>query len=261
MAVQKENLCFAVGAICDGIGGSDHGEIAAGLVLTGIRNWFLRIASLNDLFESDPAVIFAHLLDGAEAWNQDVVRYRKTTGIATGTTMSILMLFGDHYYTVHVGDSRILFFRNGNVLTRLTTDDTVLRNLNGREKYFLTNYMGKSDELVYSTVSGTYSLGDAFFYCSDGFYHRFTEQDAASLYAKLIHEDNPSEKSFWERAEVSKFHMNPKKDNESQWNTEAAVNCMPRNESSLLRALTEIAMEMADRGDHDNISVGMLATV
>ena len=178
--IHGENREFAVLAVCDGIGGLEHGEISSGIVKNGIDEWCDGILRWMNIRTIDPDMLFSHLKDAADEWNNRVMDFAADSGSATGTTMSLLMLISDNYYVLQVGDSRIYRLNNQSV-EQLTIDASVVRFREGKSKTFLDNFMGKSSDLTFTSSSGLLSEGDVFVVCSDGFYHRFREQDAVSF--------------------------------------------------------------------------------
>lgn len=177
---QKKGQYFSVLAVCDGIGGLEKGEVASALVVRRIDEWFDRIVQWLDIPEADPEVVYAHLKDAAEEWNLAVCEYRKSHGVQTGTTLSLLMLLRDRYYTLHVGDSRI-YLCGKKDWKQLTVDASVTQMKNGRMKTYLDNYMGKSEELWFTSSSGPVRGGDLFLVCSDGLYHHLLQEDIREI--------------------------------------------------------------------------------
>lgn len=177
--VQKEN-CFALCAVCDGVGGLEHGELASGFLESRIRGWFEDVGKWLDAARVETGVLFSHLKDAAELWNEELWQQCREKGMRMGSTMSLLMIIRDRYCIVHVGDSRIYRCR-GNALEQLTADDSVAREKNGRVKNYLSNYMGKEESLQFQAMEGTVMDGDLFMVCSDGFYHHLTGEDIPEL--------------------------------------------------------------------------------
>lgn len=177
---EQDGQHFAICAVCDGIGGLEHGERASSYLAYQIEEWHLSVTEWLDISRQDSRVLFSHLKDAAELWNEGVLALCREDGIRTGSTMSVWMLLRDYYYIIHVGDSRIYRFSGG--LEQLTVDDTVIRTKSGRQKKFLHNFMGKSEELCFQAVEDRLYGGEFFLVCSDGFYHLITEKDAAVLY-------------------------------------------------------------------------------
>ena len=168
-------------AVCDGIGGLEHGEIASSFVRERIAEWYDSITEWIDIESSDRDIVFSHLKDGAEDWNRALYDFRCTRNLNTGTTMSIFMLIGKNYYTIQVGDSRAYRYYDKELI-QITVDDSITKLKNGKLKSYLSNYMGKTPELWYTCRTGIINKRELFFVCSDGFYHRLKLQDVEDIF-------------------------------------------------------------------------------
>lgn len=212
--IEQNGQYFALGAVCDGIGGLEQGELASALIIDEVTQWFQTVTAWVDILTVDSAILFAHLKDGVEIWNEKLYEYCQQEDIRMGTTMSLIMIVRDRYYIVHVGDSRI--YRYHEILEQLTVDACVARMQNGRVKNYLDNYMGKTKELWFQALEGNIVPGDLFLFCSDGLYHRMLETDLKEIY-----------------------HENRKK-------------------QDLSESCERLACVMMDRGERDNISLGII---
>ncbi len=172
---QKQNY-FVVAAVCDGIGGLEHGELASQTVVEQIESWFQSICSWIEIDTVDIEILICHLKDLAEECNFRVRELRQENNIQTGTTLSLFMMIRNFYFIVQVGDSRVYLYRE-HALCQLTVDASVTKLKNGRLKQYLDNYVGKSEELWFSSEMGEVMPKDIFIICSDGFYHHFREED------------------------------------------------------------------------------------
>lgn len=177
---ERDNQYMALCAVCDGVGGLEQGEVASGFLKGKIEEWFDTIIQWVDLKQSDQEVLFSHLKDAAEMWNEELWNLCLEKGIRSGSTMSLLLVVKDSYYGIHVGDSRIYCYLNQ--LERMTQDASVARVKAGRVKNYLDNFMGKSEVLSFLTLEGKLCGGEMFIICSDGLYHHMTEEDAMWLY-------------------------------------------------------------------------------
>lgn len=177
--IQQKGETLAVGIICDGIGGLEHGELASQTVIRAAEEWFDSISEWIDVVHAEAQIIFSHLKDAAEEWNTLVRELIESECIRTGTTMSAIMLLRNQYFIVHVGDSRIYRYRQE--LEQLTLDESIARACEGRMKLYLDNFLGKQDELSFMTYEGELEKGDLFLYGSDGFYHKLTQEDVEQL--------------------------------------------------------------------------------
>ena len=151
--LEREGVTFALGIVCDGIGGLENGEIASQFIISAADQWFNAAAQWVEPAKVDTDIMMAHLRDGAEDWNYRLCEYIREKGLRTGTTMSVIMLLGDRAFIIHVGDSRIYRYNLIDGLVPLTTDMVVTKMSGGRMKSFLDNYMGKSTELFSLTIT------------------------------------------------------------------------------------------------------------
>lgn len=180
--VEKKGQYFALGAVCDGIGGMERGELASAMIIGEVRKWFKEVNTWLDINTTNPAVLFAHLKDAAEIWNEKICDFKNQEDIRMGTTMSLLLILRDTYYIVHVGDSRIYRYHEDG-MEQLTMDACVARATSGgRFKNYLDNFMGKSRELWFQSLEGKVRPGDMFLFCTDGLYHYLTTQDLENVY-------------------------------------------------------------------------------
>src|SRR5688572_15541927 len=108
-------------AVADGMGGLPAGELASDVVIQAL-------APLDDAADdADPLeLLTAAVEDGnnrvADMVDEDPVRE------GMGTTVTALMLSGDRFGLVHVGDSRCYLLHDG-ALEQVTRDDTLVQSL------------------------------------------------------------------------------------------------------------------------------------
>lgn len=181
--ISRNGQEFALGVVCDGIGGLEHGEAASQCVISAALEWFDYIAAWIDIELMNTDILFSHFKDAAEDWNRRLRDMIVSQSINTGTTMSAILLIRDRYFIVHVGDSRI--YRCRGRLELMTTDEAMAKLRNGKMKLFLINYMGKEDALSFYSAEGKLLPGDIFVYGSDGFYHMFNECDMDDICADI----------------------------------------------------------------------------
>jgi protein phosphatase len=108
-------------AVADGIGGAPAGELASEIVIRAL-------AALDG--GPEPEAPLAALGQAIAAANREIGE--STAGDLTrqgmGTTVTALLLSGDRFALLHVGDSRGYLLRDGK-LSRLTRDDTFVQAL------------------------------------------------------------------------------------------------------------------------------------
>lgn len=176
---------FTLLAVCDGIGGLEKGEVASAIVAEEIKKWYRSICAWIDISEADSSIIFSHLKDAAEEWNRMVYDYQLQNNIRMGTTMSLLMILRNTYYIIQVGDSRVYLYKNRE-LSQLTIDASVSRLKNGRMKQYLDNFVGKAEELWFTSLVGTIEDGNLFLVCSDGLYHHLKDNDLEKSFSLCL---------------------------------------------------------------------------
>lgn len=210
----RQGMCeLALCGVCDGVGGLERGDVASSLIVQRMGEWMDRLESWVDLATIDSALLFSHMKDASESWNEEVYTLGRQKNLKTGSTMSLLMIVRDRYYIIQVGDSRVYRFRAG--LEQLTVDACVTRMKNGKMKNYLSNYMGRDEDLWFQLLEGKVKEGDLFLVCSDGFYHHLNEKDIAGL--------------------------------------------LREKKRDLGEAGKQMILNMIERGERDNISVGILS--
>lgn len=149
--IFENHICLAV--VCDGVGSLQDGAFAASVTIHRLNEWF------NSINNADNLGLL--LRDKALKINEEIIDVAHARQIRTATTMSALLLYGEQYYLVHTGDSRIYSCENGAV-TQLTQDQI---SSSGK----LTACLGHSSNTSLFCDEG-FSAGKHFLLCSDGLY-------------------------------------------------------------------------------------------
>lgn len=160
-------------AVADGVSSSAHGEVASGLCVAAIDRWWREILPSMNYEKSKVIPAAADLIIGI---NKTVCDTKVADGGRSASTLTLLLLLQNEWFTFNAGDSRIYRLRKGIVsqLDQLTVDHSCLveREYNG-EKYLksvLTSCIGGRNTFQYGYSSGTLREGDRFLLCSDGIY-------------------------------------------------------------------------------------------
>ncbi|MGA1191451.1 MAG: PP2C family protein-serine/threonine phosphatase [Bdellovibrionota bacterium] len=181
--------------VCDGMGGTSGGDLAAQLAIDAIRR------DLQGQSPRPPAVSIEHALMEA---NRIVVLRRQNQAFAQmGTTATAVQMLGTEIAIANVGDSRAYLIRDGSI-RQLTVDHTYVQELVekgelGEEEalshpqaHILTRCLGaepgiKIDLMQYWLTPPTSevrsSRGDVLLLCSDGLYSLVEDGEIASLVA------------------------------------------------------------------------------
>lgn len=174
--------------VCDGMGGQKKGEYAAQIAIDVITESFLKKQKfLNSLT--------------ARTWLYTIVREanRKIYDEAQnnekysnmGTTLSLLLIYKNTFFTVQVGDSRVYQLKD-NQLKQLTEDQTYVNYLykTGKitkeeiathpKRHVLINALGMFPSVEFDFSVHSYE-NESFLVCSDGLYNNTSEQEIVSV--------------------------------------------------------------------------------
>ena len=175
-------------AVADGMGGLPAGELASELVIKAL-------APLDDDPDDTDADPLEQLTAAVEDGNNRVADMvdEDPAREGMGTTVTALLLAGDRFGLVHVGDSRCYVLRE-NTLEQITRDDTLVQSLVDRGA--LTPAQARAHpqrSLVTQAVQGRPMTisggildareGDRYLLCSDGLSDVVTDEAIATALA------------------------------------------------------------------------------
>ena len=165
-------------AVADGVSGNAGGGEAAEMT---VRTVSADYYATPDTWE--PHTALDKVLTAANRWVLSQANAnRDMAGMAT--TLSLLILRGQRYYSAHVGDTRIYLLRDG-VLNQLTTDHVWDRP---DMRHVLKRAVGLDAHLTADFGEGNLHLGDIFALLSDGVWDSLGEQ---AIHAGLTKFDTP----------------------------------------------------------------------
>lgn len=187
---KGQNICMAI--VCDGMGGLSKGEVASSVVIQEFTGWFEEDfpCMLNRATKEQIIDIWKTKL-----WDlsEQLKNYGNKHNILCGTTFSGILILGEEFLWVHVGDSRI-YHMGRRFMEQITTDHTVIaRELkkgtmtlaeaqHSNQKGKLTQCIGASQMLEPESGIGKIKKGEIILLCTDGFYHKFSEEEIAQVY-------------------------------------------------------------------------------
>lgn len=159
-------------AVCDGIGGTEYGEVATVCALSTLEKCLKEYQKAGEQKELDE-----WLEEVLNRINEQVVRTGEIFGASMATTLSLLIWKGNKYGVANIGDSPIYRFRNGE-RKKLSIDHTMAEWKRGQgkeydlqEEHTLIHYIGKKGvkgSKMAHIEFGTLQDQDRFFLCSDG---------------------------------------------------------------------------------------------
>ena len=119
--------------------------------------------------------------------NEKLKAYGEAQGIMIGTTLSAMLMYGEHYYIIHVGDSRV--YELTTEVTQLTKDQTLVARevAAGRltpeqaekdsRRSILLQCIGASPVVEPDFIRGYIEENACYMLCSDGFRHKISENE------------------------------------------------------------------------------------
>ena len=162
--------------VCDGVGGSEKGEVASALACDSFQTFFSTFLDGNDPTEA----FINRAVHYTEArFDEYADHHPEAHGMATTLT---LLHIGESGITVaHIGDSRIYQFREGQIIYR-TADHSYVQSLVGLgqitkeeaaahpQKHVITRALMGTAHSVDADVDFIRDIqeGDIFFLCTDG---------------------------------------------------------------------------------------------
>ena len=166
--LAPDNLDRFVVAVADGMGGHNAGEVASEMVMQNLKFYF------NDL---PKGMTSGELEEAMNDWLQSIHQTVNARGrinksqVDMGTTLVALLYYGNRYFWLNCGDSRLYRMRDAN-LEQLTTDHSLI-NENGEKKHsnIITNCIGAGCEDTFIDMiefTDEFQVGDTYVLCSDG---------------------------------------------------------------------------------------------
>lgn len=187
--------------VCDGVGGSEKGEVASSLACESFQSYF------STFLEGDPTPEFIQkAVQYTETRFDDyIVSHPEATGMGTTLTM---VYFGTSGVTLaHIGDSRIYQFRKGKILYQ--TEDHSLVNSLIKLKEITPEEAIKHPQrnVILRAIQGTgrpteadvvqitdVQPGDYFFLCTDGVLERFNNETFSAVFEHSVNSEEIKDK-------------------------------------------------------------------
>jgi protein phosphatase len=168
--------------VCDGLGGSENGEIAGSLASEHFRTFF------SSMLEKDTPT--SELIRKAVQYTEaHFYAYMKEHPLARGMSAALAMLYisSSGVTLAHVGNCRIYQFRRGKIVCTTSDhgfiDDTLPEAL--------VNTIGCSvgEAQVEGIFIADIQPGDYFFICTDGIMEKISDEKLSSIFRKQLPPD------------------------------------------------------------------------
>ncbi|MBC8060470.1 MAG: serine/threonine-protein phosphatase [Clostridiaceae bacterium] len=178
--VEAENYYAGLFAVADGVGGLEDGEVSSAIAISTLNKWW-NYDFRN--FYNDRDSLIPSLIECFSKCNAEIMEYSRQKGIRTATTLSVLFIYKNSYYVIHIGDSRV--YKITRKIERLTKDHSCfidkIKDGIVYKKSVLTECLGNKTEINYYCTSGKVRKNDIFMVCSDGIYKKIGENEILEM--------------------------------------------------------------------------------
>ncbi|HET8844426.1 MAG TPA: Stp1/IreP family PP2C-type Ser/Thr phosphatase, partial [Ktedonobacteraceae bacterium] len=177
MQGARKQQPFGLFVVADGMGGHANGQDASRLAIQTMINYMLPKMS-NDSIEEE---LFRDMLgDGVQQANQAVHQRNLEAHGDMGTTMTTALVVGSTAYVANVGDSRTYLYREGQGLSKVTQDHSVVASLveagiikpddiyTHPKRNQIYRSLGEKPQVEVDTFKVELQPGDKLLLCSDG---------------------------------------------------------------------------------------------
>ena len=178
---MTENTDRFIIALADGMGGHNAGEVASEETLSNLKYF------IHDLPRGlDPGDMNEMMVEWLNSINK-MINSRglmDSSKLDMGTTLVGVLYYGERYYWMNCGDSRLYRLRDGQ-LTQLTVDHSLTKN-DGSQRHsnVITNCIGagfKDSYIDFYEFTNDVLPGDTYLLCSDGLNDMITDLEIQEL--------------------------------------------------------------------------------
>ena len=178
--------------VCDGVGGSNKGEVASSIACDSIQTFFRSFLETEEVF--DPQLIEKSVRYTEIRFDEYVRNNPSAKGMAT--TLCLLYFAPEGVYLTHAGDSRIYQFRNGKMIFK-TEDHSLVNSMvkNGKINPRDANKHPQKN-VIYRAIQGSHSPvdvdiikitdvlpNDEFLMCTDGVTEVWSDEDLCNVFS------------------------------------------------------------------------------
>ncbi|MDR3219481.1 MAG: protein phosphatase 2C domain-containing protein [Dysgonamonadaceae bacterium] len=177
--------------VCDGVGGSNKGEVASSVACESIQTYFQTFLEKEKVF--DPAFIEKAVRYTEIRFDDYLKKNPDAKGMAT--TLSLLYINPESVFIAYAGDSRIYQFRNGKIIFK--TEDHSLVNTMVKNGQIAPENAHKHPQknVIYKAIQGSkvpvdvdiikinnVLPDDLFFMCTDGVTEALSDEELCEIF-------------------------------------------------------------------------------
>lgn len=178
---------FGLFAVADGMGGHTHGEVASTMAIAELTRWWDH--ELEAILLEKTAIWNCVKTSLANCFLKINEQIRTVNDVKMGTTLTVLIIYGDKYVITHIGDSRI-YTRTHKHMTKVTKDHSFVDQIQqegSRDKvhhpygHVLTQCLGIQEHIYPYTRVSLNKKKQLFLLCSDGLYNYIRHQEMEQI--------------------------------------------------------------------------------
>ena len=179
-------------AVCDGMGGEAHGELASLITVNVLKEHAKNIKSAISLSENVDEAVQIFITDA----NNKICKIMRENSFRMGTTIALVVISDNSVMAYNIGDSRIYKFHN-NVISQISVDHTVAEQKikmglltkeearHDKSKHVLTRCIGVfEDEMILTPdIIPSFNIEDKLrlLLCSDGLTDMLSDQQIQDI--------------------------------------------------------------------------------
>ena len=194
-SIENESVNNKLFLVCDGVGGSNKGEVASALACDSIQTYFKTFLEPDKEFQTDfieKAIRYAEI-----RFDEYINENSDSKGMAT--TLCLLYIAPEGIFITHAGDSRIYQFRNGEIIYKTEDHSLVNSMLKSGQINATEAEMHPQKNIIYRAIQGTdkpieidvihltdIQPEDSFLLCTDGVLETFNDQKLCDLFSESL---------------------------------------------------------------------------
>lgn len=191
---------FGLFVVADGMGGHANGQDASRLAIQTMINFML--PSLTNGEARDDEALLRLMGDGVQSANQAVHGRNQESHADMGTTMTAALVIGATAYVANVGDSRTYLYRQGQGLSKVTHDHSVVASLvdagiikpddiyTHPKRNQIYRSLGEKPVVEVDTFQVNLLPGDKLLLCSDGLWDMVRDPLIQEVLGKTTRDPN-----------------------------------------------------------------------
>jgi serine/threonine protein phosphatase PrpC/Na+-transporting methylmalonyl-CoA/oxaloacetate decarboxylase gamma subunit len=191
---------FALFVVADGMGGHANGQDASRLAIQTMIDFMLPRVTGNE--QMDDEAFLRLMSDGVQHANQAVHLRNLEERADMGTTMTTALVAGSTAYVANVGDSRTYFYRDGQGLSKVTNDHSVVASLveagiiqpddiyTHPKRNQIYRSLGEKQVVEVDTFKVDLQGGDKLLLCTDGLWDMTRDPVIQQIIGKSVSDPN-----------------------------------------------------------------------